>query len=324
MKKLIISLVVGSLFLFSSSVDAKKFTEKSLFISYNLKVVEKAGSHYAFKGLYKISDEENKPYFMVNPLAIFYYSRDYNQVNMDLDPDLVRQIAKIIVYGYGYKNQNTNEYYFATQYLIEEAFPEYTVFFADSYGQPINIFTNEIDQIKQNMEGKLFTFEDQTITSRTLEIEDPYILENFRIQAEHTKMTESDTKITIDLLDDLDTYTIQFVPKVDCKSFQMWQNDNIKFFHTDQICENSYTRTITVEKVVEEPKEEEPKKETSKKKNQKTEQKETKVEETTLSNIEDTTTSITTDVKVPSTSKNSVSFLFFFTLFGNLYYVFKK
>ena len=147
-------------------------------------------------------------------------------------------------------------------------------------------------------------------------------------------MKEEENQISISLLNDQKSYTIHYIPKLDCKTLQMWQNENIKYIHMDAICENSYTTTIYYEKNEEiEPSEEiekekdkdnEKETETEIEQEKETEEEIKEEEESSEEVLENSESLLETNVNVPSTGKAGFSFFLLLMLLGNGYYVFKK
>ncbi len=327
MKKNIISfalVVVGSLTLFVHSVYAKKFTETSMYFNYYLKITENNSTFYNTKRLIKIEDEQSRGYFSINPRSLFYFEQEYEENKIDVDEKVMKEISKILYYGYNYNNQNANEYYFATQYLVDKAFRNYTVTFVNNYENPITIFTKEIAQIEKNIKENSFSYPDLTTENKQMEITDSYILKHFKIEGEHMKVIEDDKRILIELEDDLEDYILHFIPKLDCGALKMWQNNDSKYIYMDTICENAYTSNIHYEKKIEDSnsKEEHLEENGSNENFSQDLQIENNIKENDNQKEEDLV--VEEMVPVPNTFKNSVSILLYLFLFGNTYYVFKK
>ncbi len=345
MKKNLVSfmIVVFSSFAFLiSSVQAKKFKEIDRYTGYYFKITEKEGSFFSSQKTMKILDDENKGYFAINPRSVFYYSKEYELQDIDVDKEIMQEISKVLYYGYGYQNQTTDAYYFATQYLVYEAFKDYNVVLTNNYSVPVNAYSEEIKQIKKNIEENAFSYPALSTKKDTIEIEDAYILKHFTITGEHLEVSEEENKMTIILLDDLEDYTLSFIPKLDCTTLKMWQNEDLKYIHMDTICENPYTSTIHFERPVEEQQpeqeKEEPKtpeeNESKKEESIETEDKEKKPEEPIDTDSVETEKDEKEEaveeemlqeiLPVPSTSKDSFAFLIVLAFLGFSYYVFKK
>ena len=346
MKKIIISLVIGSFLLSIHPVQAKKFIENGLFTEYQYYMYEKTNpSNFASMRVIKIFDSENKVYYNISPKTSFYFSRDYEEEDLNITEQQLKNISKILYYGYGYNKQNTDEFYAATQYLVFKTFEMYTVYIKKGINEPILMFEEEIKQIEANMENKEFTFENQTTHEKTLEIEDDYIQNHFTVQGEHIKVEELESKLKLTLDGKVEDYQVEFIPKKTCSNLKMWVNDKTHLFHLDEVCETTYSRTIHYEEpIVEkeptiESKDPEKTEEENKNPNQEEEKKEPTTEPKEPEKVEEENTSKKENVKenqpvekqqeevfveVPSTGKQSMMFFLVFGLLGNCYYVFKK
>ncbi len=311
-KRIVVLILIGSCLFFSKPVLAKRFTEDIIFPEYSIKTYRANPAISISRTIHYFMDEDEKVFYYLNPKANFFYDMNYLENTSDVDEEILKEISRVIYYGYGYQNQNRLEYYVATQYLLFKAYKEYMITFIDKERNQVFPFQEEIAQIEENMQKNEFQFENRTMNQRTLEIENPYIAKHFEVQGDNIKSEEKNNKIEISLLNDLEEYTLEFIPKMDCSNLEVYgRNGSSQFIHMDLICENTYTRKIYIEHEME-PEPEEKKEEI--KLQQDISSEETKEESNTKENI----------VNVPATGKESFSWILILFLLGDAYYVFKK
>lgn len=308
-KRIAVLLLLGSCFLLLKQVFAKSFNEDICFPEYRIKKSMINSSMALIDSIKCLTDKEGKTFYFLNPMANFFYGNGYSANISNVEEKTLKEISRIIYYGYGYKEQSSLEYYVATQYLLFKAYKEYTIAFLDKGSNQVFPFQNEIAQIEKNLEKNEFQFEDFTTTKKFFEVEDEYILKHFHIQGENIKAEEKKDKIGITLLKDKEDYTIEFIPKVDCSNVEVYgRNGATQFIHMDLICENTYSRTIHVKQ--------------EEKENIKIEQSEEVKDESSL-NIKKKKEKENT-VHVPATGKHSYTWIILLFLLGDAYYVFKK
>lgn len=321
-KRIAILWGIGVFFLFTPPVLAKTFNEKKI-PEYTIKTSGKNPTISISGGVYKVTDEKNLLYFAINPTNNFFHGSHYISKTSNLSDKQWEKISKIIYYGYGYQNQNTDAFYLATQFLIYKTFTQYEISFIDADRNKISLLEKEIEQIQKNIETSHFLFEEFTTTEKSFLITDSYILNNFTIKGDNLKIVESDKNIKITLLDDLEEYSLQFIPKTNCTNIEIWGSSNSKneqYVHMDSICENTYSRTVHL-----------------KKQDVKVEKDKTNIIENNSNNEEienennkndinmERTENFTEElVRVPSTKKSSFFNFFLLLLLGNFYFIIKK
>lgn len=308
-KRIVVIFLLGS-FLFVRQVSAKAFNEKLIFQEYSIKTYRANPVISTARHIFYFTDSEKNVYYFLNPTANFFQGNAYPANISNVEEEILKEISRVIYYGYGYKNQNSLEYYAATQYLLFNAYKEYTITFIDEERNQVNLFQEEIAQIEKNLEKSEFQLEDFQTTKTTFEIEEEYIVKHFEVKGENIQAEEKDNKIEITLLNDKEEYTLEFIPKADCTNVEVFgRNNDTQFIHMDLVCENTYTRKVYVEK------EEIPSQ------NQ-MEDKENTIHK--LKNEVGTSKKKETIVSVPATGKNSSIWILLLFLLGDAYYVFKK
>lgn len=306
-KRTVVLILIGSFFLFSKQVFALKFNEDVVFSEYSIKTFRANPSVSISGHIFHFTDDEGKTYYFLNPTANFFRGYSYLASISNLDKEILKEISRVIYYGYGYKNQTSLEYYAATQYLLFKAYKEYTITFIDTERKQVFPFQKEIAQIEKNLEKNEFQWEDLTTTKHTLEIDDEYIVKHFIVQGENVKTEEKNGKIEIILLNDLEEYTLEFIPKADCSKVEVFgRNNDTQFIHMDLICENVYSRTIHL------------KKDNISSENHTDEEEKMNLEQVGIGEKKENT------VRVPATGKKNYTWIFLLFLLGDVYYVFKR
>lgn len=302
MKKRIVVLLLLSIFLFIKNVSARSFNEvhdyEQSFVVYfpknNTKMI---------KNFVKITDEEDHPYYDVNPKQTIFKNWDfYEEVEANLTLEQIQSLSKITYFGYGYQNKRTDAYYYATQYLVYQTFKDMSVTY-QLKNQNQDDLAPVVEQIKENIKNVTFSLKDFTTKDTTYEIVDPYIIDNFLVQGNHIKVISEDKKIIIQFLDNQKEYVLDFQPKNKCTNPKIWKAGGIELFRRSKVCEQNYQIKVKHQK---EEKEEKPIVSISKKEPKKEKNQEFK------------------EVKVPSTGKNEFPYSIVLCLFGAILYVLKK
>lgn len=309
MKKRIVVLLLMSSFLIVRSVSARSFNENYEY-AHTFRI-DIPNSKTVTKSFIKITDEQDTPYYNVYPHVSFYsHLNNYEEKQVDMSLDKLQGFSKISYFGYGYQGKKTDAYYFATQFLMYQLFSNHSTIY-QLQGESEDFLAPVIAEIEANINNVTFSLKDFVTKNTTYEITDPYIVDNFIVQGEHTNVTYEDKKIIIQFLDHRKEYILDFQPKNKCANSKVWKAGAIQLFKRSEVCEQNYQVKVTYQ---EEEKEEKPSTSTSqnnaKKENlQKTTQKEKKE---------------SIEVKVPSTGKNGFPYSILLCLIGVIVCVLKK
>lgn len=304
------------------NVQAKVFNEVRDYENYFLL---EEGENKLYKFFITIADANGTKYFNVRPHVSYAPLLNYIAYNEMLPIDMLVDFSKIIYFGYGYEGNITDDYYYATQYLLYER--------AMKKGSSLRVVdatkTEEssrldsiLPEIRSQVKKHTFSLSDKTVNEKKLVIEDAYVLKNFTVSGENVEIYQREDSLEVNLLLGTD-FVLNFQPKSVCtaRNMKLWemQEKGILLLHMDRkLCEQEYSIQIHYEEpaVEEEPKEEllPPSKEEIK-------------EESTANgeeNIASDNKEFVQEFEVPSTSKYSLSWLYLLFLLGNVYYVFKK
>lgn len=280
--------------------------------------------------MYKISGQ-SKIYYDITPTETLFKAHTHSQAELKLDFETYKEIAKIMYYGYGYKNHTTNKHYFATQFLIFKQLEEAEVAIVNSDGEPTEYTQKEINEIKNVIKENEFKPEEYETDTNALHINNEYIIENFELEIEDGTITKDKDGYKIDLLNNKETYYLNLKPKNNCLPIDYWES---KIGHgilgISGLCENE--TTILINRTYKETIPEEESNDTKENENS-----EENIPSTPNDNnyyVEENVTSTPNDsdyyveeeieVNVPNTSKYSLSWLIILICIGNLYYVCKK
>lgn len=303
MKKIGISFILlfVSQFLFASHVFAKRFTEEANY-NYRFKISWYDGVDNTLNKVFvKMTNEVGDAYFDVDPKSSFFFLSQYEQKDSDLSFDLLQKLSKIMYYGYGYKDNFSDSYYFATQYLIYSAFEGLTVDITDNKHISSLDFSSAIQEIQDNINNHSFSIRDFKTEEKIFVINDPYILQNFYISGDHIETSYDDNQeIEVHFLDNQEAYVLNFEPINKCTDIDFWYSAaSINLLKMDSICEKSYSVVVSIEEKITETEE---------------------VEE----NLHENENLYDREVEVPNTAKYGTSWLIVLLFIGNLYYVYKK
>lgn len=247
MEKKILFLVI--LFLIISKVNAKVLDVSSFKEEYFYKITSKDGIT-KLKPLKKVEDEKGVSYYDITPNYGDLEITEFKEEMPSLEKEQLKSISKIIYYGYGYKDHKSDNYYYATQYLIYKTFEDIDIAFYDNK-EEIELFKKEILEISNLIDNKIFTLEDESVKNTLYTIKDEDILNNFKVEGNHLNTNINNKEININLLDELDDYVIHFKAKNDCSNIKtLKSNVGLEYIHMDSICEKDYQINLHYEKEV--------------------------------------------------------------------------
>lgn len=339
MKKriIIVSFFICSFLMFASSSEAKGFNENQLASKFDLYIY--SSKMHLRKNFKKITDEEGVPLYEISPtISNFSNLKDYELKLSSLEKEQKEMLSKILYFGYGYNHQNSDSYYFATQYLVYKTFSTVNTTY-DLINLDSNYMTKEIEEIENKIKSVSFSLKDFTTDSTIYSIEDKYIIDNFTILGEDVKISNEEEKIKLEFLGDKENYILYFHPKNKCQDTYVWTTTNIELLSRGTVCEKEYKVMVQIKKEnpennKSEEKEEENKEEStngSEKEEIKPPKEENKEESTNSSDGEELRESdffdedtIQISVPVPNTAKKNFFLLEIICFLGSLYFVFKK
>ena len=114
---------------------------------------EKNGTKYYQKARFFMSSQNHMYAYCIEPFAMFNENSTYTRsLSADnLSPNQIKRISLISYFGYGYGSHNEDKWYAITQFMIwKEADPSGNMYFTDGLnGNPINAYTNEMQEINQ-------------------------------------------------------------------------------------------------------------------------------------------------------------------------------
>lgn len=322
-KRIVVScFVVVCSMLFFTTVRAKSFTEE---VRPNSKfsIYIPLSKITLLKDFTKITDEDGIPLYEVSPTMSYYKGSSYELRDAYMTLDRKKSLVKIAYFGYGYENRKSDEAYFATQYLLYQAFSNIEVTYQVD-GVESDVLKEEMAAIKKDMQSVSFDLEDFTTKKKMYEITKPYLVENFLVEGDDISVSYEKDKTVVTLLNEKDEYTLTFVPKTDCDHLQIWNSMNTELLNRMPICEEEHKVMVTyvgekTEEQPENPMPEEPSyEENTNNKGQVEQVSQDKKGETTKRNVE------TEEVHIPNTYQSDYSFLFFLGCLGVTYFVFKK
>ena len=300
--------------------EAKTFNDVRNYNNYFL-IANEEKELYKFFNM--ILDVEDNVYFNISPHASYAPQQVYATYKGLLPIDLLVDFSKILYFGYGYDENITEDYYYATQYLLFER--------TMKSGSQIRVVdstkTMEDDRleeaimrIRDDIKKHSFSFDETNVQEKKLVIADPYLLENFTVSGQNMNIVVLENQIEVTLLDGTD-FVLDFYPKNACsqKNIKLWEEEKkgILLLRMDKLlCEKEYSISIHYEAPIEEngkedlvfPSEEKPNIESG------------EVETITISDDEE----LVQEFYVPNTSKYSLLWLYILIFLGNVYYVFKK
>lgn len=315
MKKIII--FIGILLIFQcKNVNGLSFKyEKEN--EYFFKVVWGDNKKYSKRAtMYKISNE-SKNYYNITPIQTLFNSHPYSQAELKLDFETYKEIAKIMHYGYGYKNHTTNKHYFATQLLIFEQLEGVEVYIINSNYEYTQYFQKEIEEINNTIKKSKLKQKEYEIDTDTLYINDEYIIENFDLEIEDGIITKDEEGYNIKLLREKETYYLNLKPKNNCFPIDYWEsNVGHGILGENGLCETETTILID-RKYTETLPNDEP---------NDTQENINPEEENIINNPADDNYYVEEEIEVnmPNTMQYSLTWLIILIFIGNLYYVCKK
>ncbi len=313
MKKKIVflSLFVLCSWGFLKKTYARSFVEERKY-NYKFDVYIKRNKSHLIKSFSKVMDEKGNPLYEVSPTMTFFNRRDdYREKAGTFDIKLLESISKIMYFGYGYQNQNTDAYYFATQYLIYKLFNTIDIRYTLN-NEKSNFMNEEILKIEENIKTVHFSLQDFISDEKTFVISDSYIVDNFNVIGKDIDIVYEKDKIVITFLKDDAEYLLKFQPKNACEKVNIWGTMSIELLPKQEVCEKEYQISVKYLKEENNEKEEE---------FQELEEEQIKVEESETSM--DTDEEIV-EVLVPNTFKKKLFLSIWIILFGGVIYVFKK
>lgn len=340
MKKRIVFLILfllGSIS-FTQNVWAKKFTEERT-ANNEFDIYTPSTRVHIIKTFTKITDEEGDPLYELSPKISFFSKLNYTEKESSFNVETLQKFSKIMYFGYGYKNHNTDAYYFATQYLLYQVFEGISTTYKQNDVESDHL-QNEINEIERNIQNVTFTISDFTTSKNIFEITDSYVVDNFTVKGDNIDVSYEEDKMILTFLNEKEQYKLTFVPKNICKNTTIWTDMNIILMERREICEQEYPVVVTIKKEEtkeEHPKQEEPKQDDTDSDESNQEEKEqednnfqqnsNKVNsknDTTQDTKNDSNQEEMIEVEVPNTSKSSFSFPTIILLLGTMYYVYKK
>lgn len=305
MKKIGILILLCFLFHYSQ-VNAKVFDlYKNDGYYYSLTWKSGNSSNIIQTYMYMITDKDNNFYYNIEPKSTMFSGKEYTKSNLLLEDEVYKKIAKIIHYGYGYKNHTNIDYYFATQYLIFKELGVTSIEIISRENKNNDYLKKEISEIKEVIEKNMFTSKIYYTDEDYIIIDDPYILEYYELKSDEIKVEKIDNSYKVSLLNKKEEYAIKLKSKNNCFPADYWLSENNPdLLGNSNLCEED--NKITVIRNIKEEIQQNPvvPEEDEEENNYIVEEK--------------------IEVTMPSTSKFSLTWLILIVLLGNVYYVCKK
>lgn len=285
-------------------VNAKVFQfEKNSNYQYKLTWINGNTAQTIYTNMYKITDSAGNLFYNMEPNKPIFTSQNYTLQPIPFTLEQMKQISKIIYYGYGYQSQIKEEYYAATQYLIFEALNVSKVEIIDENKESSNYAKEEIEEIRKTLQEHSTKINDYTTAKTNFVIKDPYLIKHYDVKGEKISVTKEEQSYNIELLEEEDEYLLQFISKNKCLEAEFWKNSaSASVIGKSDLCEEDKTIRVIKEKTqeTEEPKIEAP-----------VEMEIPEVEKEII-------------VNVPNTFKETGWSIVIIVLIGNIYYVYKN
>lgn len=331
MKKII---TVFCLFMISSSLFIKRaraevFIEEvkpnAKFVVYNT-----INTNQKIKDFVKIKDNNGVTLYDITPMQSHFIGKNYTKKDAYFTRTQLADFAKLAYFGYGYNGKISDEYYFATQYLIYQTFDYLQVSYQKNDVTSDHLKT-EIAEIEEDMKES-FSLRDFTIDSLVYELNDSYLVDNFTIEGENIDVAYEKEKIIINFLNNQEQYNLIFKPKNNCSKFQVWKEVNIELFPRMPICETEHQVLVenslykNEESVISKDKNEEKSDELLQIKDE-VSKKEEQVKDTLVleDKVEDENPTLSKEeVAVPNTYKNAFSWHYLLLILGSTVLFLKK
>lgn len=260
--------------------------------------------------MYKIYDNNADVFYNVEPKITMFERRVYNKTEIALDFDTYKKINKIIYFGYGYENNITDEYYFATQYLIFKELGIAEVEIVDKNHNKSDYAAKEIDEIEKRIQDYKFMADDYTTNSSKIVINDEYIIKHFEFKGEYINVNLKNNIYEIELLDEKNNYKIDLKSKNNCLPAVYWASKIAPdLVGKTELCEDDNVIYITREI------------------NDTEDNKDSNLNQNESESAvipEDYIIKEKIEVSVPSTSQYNLNWLLLLLAAGNIYYVCKK
>ena len=301
MKKIIIVLCLAFItFINFQKVYAREFLEEqdnNYLRHINIEDKDDIAGESIRKLFNKITDEDGNIYFDISSYYQFVLGRDYNKTNPSINSKQLEYISKIIYFGMNYRTLDES-FYFFTQYFIDLFLIGNDVYYMGDHilaSKNINMIKNDIENIK-------FSLTDFMINNNEYIINDKYIIDNFIIEEDNLIVTYKDDKIIINFLNNLENYSLHFIPKNNCQNIYTWTAEKIELLNINHVCEQDYI--INVKNLAYKD--------------------ENNIDMEPIDKNKPTDNEEIIEVAVPNTNKYNYSFFIILLILGNIYYVFKK
>ena len=154
MKKII--LFITSLFIISTKVSALYTFHLGDKIS-DIYVYREKGEQNHIGKIFEILDESDQIVYCIDPFTIGISNEEYEMYSdtnhpFDIDSNTLNRINIIAHFGYGYENHIDKKWYLVTQFLIWNELGLDKLYFSDSNGNKLDIYTDEINEINNLIE----------------------------------------------------------------------------------------------------------------------------------------------------------------------------
>ena len=123
----------------------------------NVYVYREKGSNKHTGMIFEILDEHNNIVYCIDPFTIGIKNEEYEMYSdtnhpFNISGETINKINLISHFGYGYENHTDIKWYAITQFLIWNELGLDKLYFVDSNGNRVNMFTNEINEINNLIE----------------------------------------------------------------------------------------------------------------------------------------------------------------------------
>ena len=178
MKKII--LIIISLFIITTKVSALHTFHLGDKID-DVYVYREKGEQNHIGKIFEILDENDEIVYCIDPFTIGILNDEYEMYSdtnhpFDIDSDTLNKINTIAHFGYGYQDHTDKKWYLVTQYLIWNELNLDKLYFSDSNGNRVDIYTDEINEIN-NLIDEYNILPDFDIDSR-YDANETYILDD--------------------------------------------------------------------------------------------------------------------------------------------------
>ena len=208
MKKIIVFII--SLFIISNKVSALYTFHLGDKID-DIYVYREKGEQTHIGKIFEILDESNEVVYCIDPFTIGISDEEYEIYfdtthPFDISSDTINKINLIAHFGYGYENHTDKKWYLITQFLIWNELGLDVLYFSDSSGNRVDIYTDEINEINELIEeyNILPDFEINDIydTNETYILEDKNnVLDKYTIHSSEIDYEKESNKLTINTKD---------------------------------------------------------------------------------------------------------------------------